>query len=56
MPVDVDSFESEIKEWEWSWVNTQKDYAVVPKGNAIPEVQLMHKKYRTTMAEMYKQK
>lgn len=39
-------FQNEIKNWEWNWVNSQKDYPVKPSGDCIKTVQALYKKYR----------
>jgi alpha-N-acetylglucosaminidase len=50
---DVDSFEKSIKDWEWKWVNTQQNFPVEPKGNAIEVANQLHKKYRLKLNEAY---
>ncbi len=44
--LDLKAFESEIKAWEWKWVNARKDYLVAPIGNAITEAKGLYSKYR----------
>ncbi len=51
--VDVDSFERSIKDWEWEWVNTQKDFPIEPRGNAHDVANQLHKKYRLKLNEAY---
>jgi len=38
-------FASQIKNWEWQWVNTHKDYPAEPKGNAVVEAKKLYNKY-----------
>ncbi len=45
--LDMNAFTKEIKEWEWKWVNTRKDYPVSPKGNSVEEAKRLYQKYRT---------
>lgn len=43
--MDTVSFEKEIAQWEWQWVNAHKDFPVEPKGNSIDAVKLLYQKY-----------
>ena len=45
--VDMVAFDKEIAQWEWKWVNTQKNFPTEPKGNSIEASKLLYKKYRT---------
>ncbi len=45
-PVDVESFDKEIAQWEWKWVNTQKNFPSEPTGNSVQMAKLLYKKYR----------
>ena len=49
--IDLKTFEESIKQWEWKWVNTRKDYLTVPVGNTVEEAKLFYKKYRNKIAE-----
>ena len=44
-PFDKDAFASQIKNWEWQWVNTRKNYPVNPQGDAVAQSRLLYKKY-----------
>lgn len=44
-PTDFEKFEDNIKEWEWSWVNSSEKYAEEPTTDAISVCKKMHKKY-----------
>jgi alpha-N-acetylglucosaminidase len=45
-PLDTKAFEKNISEWEWKWVNTQKNYPVQASGNPVELSVLLYKKYR----------
>jgi alpha-N-acetylglucosaminidase len=47
--LDLKAFEEQIKQWEWKWVNTRKDYPVAPVGNAVNTSVSLHKKYRSIL-------
>lgn len=51
--VDVKAFDQSIRQWEWQWVNSHKDYPVNPAGNGIAEAKAMYKKYRKTIGKAY---
>ena len=44
---DFDKFEESIKEWEWNWVNSRKDYPDTPTTDAIEICKIMYNKYST---------
>ncbi|MDD4990900.1 MAG: alpha-N-acetylglucosaminidase [Paludibacter sp.] len=44
--VDVEAFDKEIAQWEWKWVNTQKNFPTEPTGNSVQMAKLLYKKYR----------
>jgi alpha-N-acetylglucosaminidase len=48
-PMDMESFNRDISQWEWQWVNTQKPYPVTPIGNSVLVAQKLYKKYRDIM-------
>jgi alpha-N-acetylglucosaminidase len=52
--IDADAFETDIKKWEWRWVNTQGDFPVESNGNAILTVNKLHQKYRAALDKAYK--
>jgi alpha-N-acetylglucosaminidase len=43
---DAATFEKEIAQWEWEWVNTQQNYPVQAEGNSIAIAKQLYKKYR----------
>ncbi len=48
-----ESFERDIKTWEWNWVNTQKNFPTEPVGDALQVVTELHRKYRTALQNAY---
>lgn len=46
---DVTAFDKEIAQWEWKWVNTQKNFPVGASGNSISVAKELYKKYRKQM-------
>jgi len=42
----VETFDKEISQWEWQWVNTQKNFPTEPTGNSVQTAKLLYKKYR----------
>lgn len=49
------TFENQIKDWEWKWVNTRKDYPVKTNGNAVEESKRMYAKYRSVIDAVNKE-
>ena len=45
--VDVETFDKEISQWEWQWVNTQKNFPTEPTGNSVQIARLLYKRYRS---------
>ena len=43
--LDMNAFTTQIKNWEWQWVNERKDYPVVTSGNQIDISKALYKKY-----------
>ncbi|WP_026998121.1 alpha-N-acetylglucosaminidase [Flectobacillus major] len=43
---DLVKFDQKIREWEWNWVKTQKNFPVATKGNSHLVAQKMYNKYR----------
>lgn len=50
---DLDAFDAAIKDWEWNWVTTQKNYSTTPVGNSIAMSLKMYDKYYQKMIEAY---
>jgi alpha-N-acetylglucosaminidase len=44
--LDIATFDKEIAQWEWKWVNTQKNFPTAPTGNSVQMAKLLYKKYR----------
>lgn len=44
-PLDIDAFVAQIKNWEWKWVNTRKDYPLQPRGDAVAQARQLYHKY-----------
>jgi alpha-N-acetylglucosaminidase len=42
---DFEKFEEDIKEWEWSWVNSTTKYPDTPTIDAVEVCKKMYKKY-----------
>ena len=53
-PVDEKFFDNQIKEWEWSWVNSHEAYPDKTKGSSITAAKALHRKYKDVVAAMYK--
>lgn len=51
--LDTKSFNAEIKEWEWKWVNTRKDYPIIPKGDPVVNAQNIFNKYHKVISNAY---
>lgn len=50
---DDKEFANHIKDWEWQWVNTRKDYPSVPKGNCVENAKKIYTKYSKAINESY---
>src|SRR4051812_30885794 len=50
-PFDKNTFQEQIKDWEWQWVNKRKDYALQPKGDAVSVVSALYRKYWNNIAK-----
>jgi alpha-N-acetylglucosaminidase len=48
--MDMPAFVTEIKKWEWNWVNKRKDYAITANGDAVATAVALYKKYRNTIS------
>lgn len=51
--MDYQAFVKQIKEWEWKWVTTRKDYPVTTTGNPVLVARYMYWKYRHSIEEIY---
>ena len=43
-------FDEKIKDWEWKWVTTRKDYATVPIGHPVEKAIALYHKYRSRIS------
>jgi alpha-N-acetylglucosaminidase len=50
---DLKTFEQNIREWEWRWVNEQKAFPVEVRGTSIAKAQELYKKYRKIIDRAY---
>jgi len=50
---DFARFDAAIRDWEWGWVRSHKDYPVVPAGDPVVVVKKMYAKYRREMGEAW---
>jgi len=53
-PLDTNTFEKKIKDWEWAWVHQHDTYADKVTGNSVEEAKKMFKKYDALIEETYK--
>lgn len=52
---DLPLFEKNISTWEWNWVNQQKSFPLLPKGNCINKCLQLYSKYRDLIEKSYNQ-
>ncbi len=50
---DQKAFEKSSSQWEWKWVNTQKNYPLTPSGNAVETAKSLYAKYRGVIGKAY---
>ena len=43
--LDKEVFATQIKAWEWAWVNSPKNYPVTPQGDPIVKARQLYQKY-----------
>jgi len=48
-PMDAAAFDKSISDWEWAWVNMQKQFPTVTSGSSILLAKQFYKKYRATI-------
>ncbi|GAA4729356.1 alpha-N-acetylglucosaminidase [Flavisolibacter ginsenosidimutans] len=53
-PVEEKYFDNQIKEWEWSWVNSHEAYPDETNGSSITVAKAMYRKYKDVVAAIYK--
>jgi alpha-N-acetylglucosaminidase len=49
-----EAFDEKIKQWEWQWVNEQKNFPVEPIGNSTTVASELYKKYRNRIGPLTK--
>jgi len=47
--MDFKTFEKEVKQWEWKWVNARKDYPINTAGDPVKTAIDIYKKYRSSI-------
>jgi alpha-N-acetylglucosaminidase len=52
--IDMNAFTTQIKNWEWKWVNQRKEYPLVTSGNPIEVSKELYKKYFDLIKAEYK--
>jgi len=50
---DPKAFVTDIKAWEWKWVNTRKDYPVRPIGDPVESAKKIFSKYNRVINQSY---
>lgn len=48
-----EAFEKEIKQWEWSWVTSHKDFIATPQGNPNQVAKKLFDKYYSKIEQAY---
>jgi len=51
--IDMDAFTTQIKNWEWHWVNERKDYPTTTKGGPVEEAKRLYQKYWGAINESF---
>ena len=51
---DQKKFDDNIKQWEWNWVQSHKDFPTEAQGNATQVVEELYKKYRAQIIPLTK--
>lgn len=52
-PFDAVAFEKQIKQWEWQWVTTQKEFPVQPAGVPVKVAAQLYTKYGKPIQAAY---
>jgi alpha-N-acetylglucosaminidase len=52
-PPDLQTFEQNIRVWEWHWVNEQKAFPLQPVGNSISKAKEIYNSYRRIIEQVY---
>jgi len=51
--LNMAGFEKEIREWEWQWVTSHKNFPINTSGNSVKIAFKMYKKYRMDIQSIY---
>lgn len=51
--VNMNTFDDEVKDWEWQWVHEHQSYPIKPSGDPVKVSKEMYKKYRKIIAGAY---
>jgi len=51
---DQAKFDEKIKQWEWQWVTSRKDYPVSPQGSSTTIANELYQKYKDRIAPLTK--
>lgn len=49
--LDQAAFVAKIKDWEWNWVNTRRDYVTEVSGDAVLVSKMLYNKYRAGLGK-----
>jgi alpha-N-acetylglucosaminidase len=49
----MNTFDDEVKGWEWQWVHEHQSYPIKPSGDPVKVSKEMYKKYRKIIAGAY---
>lgn len=52
--INMNTFDDEVKDWEWQWVHEHQTYPIKPSGDAVKVSKEMYKKYRERIGEIYR--
>jgi len=50
---DLQTFEQNIRSWEWHWVNEHKSFPVKAAGNSIKKAEQIYHRYRSIIQQAY---
>jgi alpha-N-acetylglucosaminidase len=51
---DQNAFDEKIRQWEWNWVTSHKDFPLQPEGNSTQVARELHQKYRDRIVPLTK--
>lgn len=50
---DLKGFDKSIRQWEWKWVNSHKNYPLQTSGSSVTMAKAIYKKYRKLIGAAY---